>query len=383
VVIALFGVGLFGLWWKWDLALSISSGVAILCGIAAIGISALLNYTGVFSPWPLYQREILILDTEAIVYKLSRHHLFHKNETVAPFRWTLPYENFSMLLYDRSTKTLHIRGKFDEAASFRPKDRYLPSGMREKPVRKNRPDMEYELEIPLYYKDCSSLFSQLEQRSGMFVHPAVRGDDEADLRDLPGLSKPKNVIIPLFLSLVLFGVLSTKLASEVRLDRMENPWQPYPFTQNAALSQMLKTDESVVLDGCKVTLSTQKGTEGGLVASFLWENLNPLEPILLHFAKAECNFRAYALVGETTEECLFRPVKEPRVKLLPGGVYRLEVLFSVPVDAKEVQIELNSDRWATPGMFWQPEYLGRMIEVDSQMVMHNRVTYQIDLTKMD
>ncbi|MDR1736406.1 MAG: hypothetical protein LBR85_06020 [Oscillospiraceae bacterium] len=381
VAVGLFAMPLFGIWWRIEtavwaaFAVSFVLGVIVLC---ALGFTAL---TGRFTCWTLVSREDLTLDETVLRYSLTPNSRRPwKREPIKPFIWVMPYQNVTRLDYDRSMKCLRVFGRFDEEASRKPDEKSLrlPRGMTAISKPESRPDKDFYLEVPLYYDDSTELLRLLERRAGVFIHPAIRGDDYADLRDLPGLKPNAPVMRALSLFLVVLCVIALALAADLRGSR-RNPWQPYPLTEEDVLTGSFDVGESFLLDGCRVTLeSAEPGRDGGLEISLLFSNENDAA-ILLHLGKQQGNVIASAKTTQGDMPCNYIPPDNPRVQIAPGGVYHYDTLYSLPSGAQSFTIEINSDRWAENPRFWESDYLGREVVIDGEVYLHNRARFVLAL----
>lgn len=381
--VGLCGVPLFGLWWRaiplmWA-AFILSAGL----GVLVLVIAGILRLSGRMTCWLLVSDERADLGETELTYRVTRRsrRVWDRGPGVT-YVWALPYGDITRLDYDRGAKTLRVYGRFREEGCRKPIAKAwprAPRGMVEIPNPERRQDKDFFLDIPLYYDDSATLLQELERRADVFIFPAMRGDDYADLRDLPGLppKRPVLQLLALFLMVLCLGTLLVALDAR---RAAQSPWQPYPPVAEEALTRVHGLYDSVVLDGCRITLErATPGQNGGLNVSFLFENLNEDMPVLLHLGKKEPNIIATANTPQGGKACNYIPPDNPLVQLAPGGAYHYDVLYALPNEADVVTLEINSDRWASGTRFWEPEYLGRMIVVNGMETLHNRIRFQIKL----
>lgn len=373
------GVPLFGLWWRREAWM-----LSVFCLSAALGLLVLaagvfLAFTGRLSCWTLLDHERLTLGEEDLVYRVTRvkQHI-SRNVPEQEYVWTMPYADITRMDYERGTKCLRVFGRFREENCVRPPEKglHLPKGMTLL-ASERKTDKDIYLDIPLYYDESVELLKELEERTGVFIQPAMRGDDYADLRDLPGL-KPRQPVLRAFaLFLALLGLGTLLITADLRRGGQQE-WQPYPPTAAEMLTGSFSVGDSILLDGCRITLEkAEPGSNGGLSMSLLFENLNESMSVLLHLGKQQSNIaaRAQTLLGEAA--CNYIPPDNPLVQLAPGGAYHYDVIYQIPANTQSVTLEINSDRWASNTHFWEPEYLGRTILIGGVEYLHNRVHFNI------
>jgi hypothetical protein len=377
------GIPLFGLWWRHESLMWAAFGISAGLGLLVLAVAGLLALSGRLTCWLLVADERVGLgETELICRVTRKNRRFWKRGQGKTYEWAMPYANVTRIDYDRSTKILRVRGRFREDGCRKPAPAawpHAPAGMIELSNPERRQDKEFFLELPLYYDDSVMLLQELEQRTGVFIFPAMRGDDYADLRDLPGLPPKRPVwrLLALFLAALCLGTLL--IARDAR-EAALTPWQPYPPATAEALTRVHGLYDSVVLDGCRITLErASPGRDGGLNVTLLFENLNEELPVLLHLGKREPNLIATAQTPQGERECNYIPPDNPLVQLAPGGAYHYDVLYALPSEAGVVTLEINSDRWTAGARFWEPEYLGRVIVINGMETLHNRVRFQINL----
>ncbi|MDR0248782.1 MAG: hypothetical protein LBI44_03875 [Oscillospiraceae bacterium] len=359
----------------WLLLLSVCF-VALLYGA--------VYFRGHFTCWDKASKEVLLLREDELIYSLdAAGRLPRKRES---YHWTMPYEKVARADYDRAFKRLRVYGRFDEECSRKPPPGKtgLPQGMTRLPPSGKRKDGEVYLDIPLYYEGSPELLARVEELCGVYIRPAVRGDDAADLRDLPGLRAARPVLRPLAAFTLAAAVALLTLAGQLRREAEENPWQPYPLTSEQTLVTTHKVGETALLDGCFVTLeSAEPGKDGGMLLSFFWENGKDNPPLLLHLDKNTPNFLVYAVMPDGSAElCSYIVPSERLVKIMPGGQFPCEMLFSLPPEAIMMRVEFNSDRWASDGKFWTGDYLGRETLINGKAYLHNRVLFQFGVNRV-
>lgn len=382
VLAGVFGVPLFGLWWRRETWMWAVTAVSGILGLLVLAAGAFLMLTGRLTGWILVEGERLTLGETELVFRVTRANWrFWQRMPGETYIWTMPYEAISRIDYERGTKCLRVYGHFRESDCLRPssKGMRLPKGMTEVPSER-KTDRETYLDIPLYYDDSVELLQTLETRTQAFIRPAMRGDDYADLRDLPGLKPRWPVFRGLALFLAVMGLSSLLIAGGLRREGGQ-AWQPFPLTAEEVLTGQFSVGGSAVLDGCRVTLEKASPSgNGGLNVTLLFENLNESLPVLLHLGKQQSNViaRAQSAVSEST--CNYIPPDNPLVQLAPGGAYHYDVVYQIPVNARSVVLEVNSDRWAANTHFWEPEYLGRTVVIGGVEYLHNRVFFTVHLS---
>ena len=377
------GVPLFGLWWRAQTLMWAAFGLSAGLGLLVLATAGLLSLSGRMTCWLLAADERADLCETELVFRVTRKsRRFWSRRAGVTYVWAVPYTAVTRMDYDRGAKTLRVQGRHREEGSRKPPPKAwprAPRGMIDLPGPERRQDKEFFVDIPLYCKDSVALLRELEQRTGVFIFPAMRGDDYADLRDLPGLPKkpPVQRLLALYLGVLCVGTL---WVARDAYRAAQTPWQPYPPTAEEALARTHTLYDSVVLDGCRITLERAwPGRDGGLNVSLLFENLNEDMPVLLHLGKREPNLIATARTPQGGQECNYIPPDNPLVRLEPNGAYHYDVLYALPKEATVMTLEINSDRWAANTRFWEPEYLGRPVFVNGMETLHNRVRFQIHL----
>ena len=385
LVSGLFGLLVCGFWLRALPLFWVALSISLLLGLAAAGASFYLSGPGALTPWLHFSGEVLEMEDEALVYRLSALPLLPFKTARTQYVWVLPYANLLRMEYDRSAKLLRLFGRFDESRCVKPPEPFsrLPRGMRFYAHPERRPAQDFYIDLPLYYGQSQELLQNLEEKAGCFIHPALRGDDYADLQELPGARKPFPMtrVMSLFLALLLTAGSTTALWLQRYLE--DNPWQPYPPTALETLVKTHQPGDTVILDGCRVTMERAvPGKDGGVRVSMVWENQNKAESLLLHLGLQNGNIAAYALRpgedGKMQETlCAYIPPREQQVLITPGGVRSVELLFQTPEDTTALRVVLNSDRWASHNRFWEPEYLGRPITVNGEDYWHNQVVFEL------
>ncbi len=378
ITLSMVTILLFGVFW--------SSKTLVITGLTvstALGGALLLTvYTfyskRFYSCWHRFTKEKLTLTETELIFQMTEKSLRSKQE---PFVWVIPYASIIRIEYDRSSKRFKVTGRYNESSSKKPvmTDALpLPRGMLRRENDAARIDSDFYLEIPAYFKKTDEILQFLEIKTAIFIHPAMRGDDYADLRDLPGLKKQPVIFRPLLLSLVMSISISLILVFNISRNERLNPYSPYPPTEEAYLTGVFDVGESIVLDGCRITLSESTLSDNKLSLKITWNNENTDQRILLRLFGKSSNISASAKAADLSAATGFSV--NPAEMLAPEksdilleklGEYTCELVFILPENTELFRINISSDRWAPRTQFWMPEYKST-----------NSITFEVKISEL-
>ena len=169
----------------------------------------------------------------------------HKPER---YRWVLSYGAIRRMDYDRASKTLRIYGAFDTEESILPRIKGLPAGMTQQPPEVTQTENTQYIDILLFYDKSGAFVKEIEARTGIFVHTAMRADDYAELRDLPGLKRDRTFTRPMAAAILAYTVGFLVFSLWIQNYYAQNPYKPYPATDPADLTALHAPDVPVTLE---------------------------------------------------------------------------------------------------------------------------------------
>jgi len=345
-------------------------GAVLLFGVPVLAATYIRQAYGLASWIHRFKDPVLTLAGDRIVLELTRRQA-RKKRAEERFCWTMLYSGIKRIDYDRTSKILRVYGAFDPAGSRTGSMAFLPEGMKRRNVESaNR---NQALEIPLYFSGAESILPDLQERSGVYIRPAVRGDDLADLRDLPGLKREKELAKPV--GLLAAAVTLAVLASALFIDiyHRNSPYMPYPQTEDKYLSKAFGLGDDVVLDGCEITLSKsilrirQNGNE--VCFRIILELLNTNSSAIHIKAGNGGNLALTAVLSSGETEKLEITDQPPRgylpqtdqplpQRLEPEKLTNAALFFWMPDNADEIILEIDSDNWPADNPFRDIKYTG-------------------------
>lgn len=373
------GLVLFGAVWPSRRLLTGFAVCLSLAGLALVLLPALIRRLfGVCSVWHKFRDEELTLGADWMAFSMRGAAPGLRGEE---YVWRVGYADIKRLEYDRKLKTLRVVGRFDEAGSHKADVFGLPKGMLPTPRPERLPEGAVHMEFPLYFPRADELVEELERRSGVYVHPARRADDMADLRDLPGLRPEKDVVKPMLGGLAAFAAAFLVVLAWQGGWLEKNPYAPYPAMDAAMLGRTFGPGEAAVLDGVRITLSgAQADGEGRLRVGLKMENASGAAILLRTPADPQSNVRAAALTRSGQSALAVEGPEAARVLIEPGGLYELELLIACG-EAEAMQavlIRIDSDRWPPEKPFWREEYLGGTVETKAGRLKSNELVFRVE-----
>ncbi|MDR0326070.1 MAG: hypothetical protein LBI19_08275 [Oscillospiraceae bacterium] len=314
----------------------------------------------------------LTLAPDRLILEMKRHMLFRGKHSPTVRREFL-YSRISRLEYDRSAKTLRVSSAGASPAS---------------------------LEIVMLYDNSDIIIGEIEKRSNSFIHPAMRGDDYADLRDLPGLKRERALLRPMSVAVLAFCLASLLTVLSIRSHNQNNPYQPYPKTQEAFLVGRFGVGDTVTLDGCDITLNgvTRAGSDArGVCYQFLVTLNNKNDsPIRLRAGEPYKDSPGNILFTAATAEGKTIPLETtgpppgyvsvnlPCPPRLPAGK-NISVTFFVwvPDSAESVEMAFNSDYWPPTDILRDVTYTGSMVDAGGRPVKSNETRFVLNRSALD
>lgn len=374
------------------------TGTGLFCALAAISLSVwgvvFRNATFVLRTWFLLSF-FLALPVLAVLYirqergSASKLHKFHSHAlTLGADRVILEmrrqmsfrgkhsptvrreflYNRIVGLEYDRTAKTLRLISA------------YTPG--------------EATLEITMFYDQAEQIVREIERRSGVFVRPAMRGDDYADLRDLPGLKRERGLLRPLSICTLLFFLASLITSLGIRGYNAKHPYNPYPATGISFLTGHFGIGDTVTLDGCDFTLNSisRAGSDTrGVCYQILTSvhNRNTSDIRLrsgIPFKDSPTNVAFTGISGERVPLDVSRTppgyvgVDMPLPSRLQAGKSAAVNFFVwVPDGVTKIEMSVNSDYWPPADILRDVVYTGGIVTIGEQTMKSNEVRFTVDL----
>ena len=314
----------------------------------------------------------LTLTPDRIILEMRRPQLFRGKHSPTTRREFL-FSRISRLGYDRSSKTLRLSSEGMTGAA---------------------------MDIVMFYENSDAIIGEIEKRSGVFVHPAMQGNDYADLRDLSGLPKERNLLRPMCLAALGFCLISLLTVLSIRAYNYKNPYMPYPKTDAAYLTGTFGIGNTVTLDGCDVTLtgvskagSDVRGVCYQFIVTFNNKNSSAIrlragEPY--KDSSGNILFSAVDETGETINLETSGPplghvgVNLPLPKRISGGRSESVTFFVwVPDETQSVTMTVNSDYWPPADIFRDVTYSGARAESNGFAVKSNEVRFTVNRAALD
>ncbi|MCL2002738.1 MAG: hypothetical protein FWG72_01890 [Oscillospiraceae bacterium] len=321
---------------------------------------------GVASRLHKFHSPALTLAPDRVILEMKRNALFRGKHSPSIRREFL-YSRMSRLEYDRSTKTLRVSSAGSPSAT---------------------------MDIVLFYDNPDAIVREIEKRGGVFIHPAMRGDDYADLRDLPGLKREFNLLRPMSAAVLAFCLASLMTVLAIRTHNQNNPYLPYPRTQEMFLIGRFGVGDTVTLDGCDVTLNdvTRVGSDArGVCYQFLLTLHNGNDSaVRLRVEDAykdspgNIQFSAVTAEGKTVPlQTAPPPPGHVGVNLLPPPRLpphkNISVTFFlwVPDAAAAVELTLNSDYWPPADVLRDVTYSGHYVDIGGIVYKSNETRFVV------
>lgn len=374
------GLVLFGAIWPSRKLLTGFGICLFLVGLMVMVTALMRNIFGFQSVWHKFRGEKLFLGDNYLEFSMSGAAPGLRGDS--PYVWRMKYQDVRRMEYDRKFKTLRIVGRFDEENSKKADVEGLPKGMRPMKHPENRPDGAVYLEFFLIFPDSERLLEELEERCGVYIHPARRADDMADLRDLPGIKPEKPVIKPMAGGLTLFMAMFLVALGWQSKWLEQNPYRPYPPTEESMLGRTFDINEPAVLDGLRITLkSVSLPEEGSGERRILFDMENTCgEAVLFHTAlDSQSNVSAAVMTRSGLETRRARGTEDSRRVLIePGGIYEMELYVRLYPEDEQIPlvIFINSDLWPPERPFWREEYVGVTVDIGGKKAKSNEVVFK-------
>ena len=346
--------------------------LSVFLALPVLSTAYIRQMLGLASKLHKFHSPSLTLAPDRVILEMKRHMLFRGKHSPTVRREFL-YSRIDRLEYDRSSKTLRVSSA-------------------------GAPPMS--LEIVMLYENSDLIISEIEKRSGVFIHPAMRGDDYADLRDLPGLKRERSLLRPMSVAVLIFCLASLLTALAIRSYNHNNPYLPYPKTQEAFLVGRFGTGDTVTLDGCDITLNgvTRAGSDArGVCYQFLvtLQNKND-SPIRLRAGEPYKDSPGNILFTAAIEDGKAIPLETsgpplghagvnlPCPARLPAGK-NVSVTFFVwvPDDARQVEMTLNSDYWPPFDILRDVTYTGNFADIGGRSVKNNETRFVINRSSLE
>jgi hypothetical protein len=313
-----------------------------------------------------FHSPVLILAPDRVVLEMKRNALFRGKHSPSIRREFL-YSRIARMEYDRSSKTLRL----------------LSAGVPAAP-----------LDLVMFYDNSDEIVREIMKRSGAVVHPAMRGDDYADLRDLSGLKRERNLLRPMSVAVLAFCAVSLFTVLAIRTYNHNNPYLPYPRTQEMFLIGSFGVGDTVTLDGVDATLHgvTRVGSDArGVCYQFLltFHNNNDSairlrvgepykdSPGSILFSAVTADGRVIPL-GTAPPPPGYVGVELPAPSRLPSR-RNVSVTFFVwvPDDAESVRMTVNSDYWPPADILRDVTYTGTYIDVGGEFIKSNETRFVV------
>jgi hypothetical protein len=314
----------------------------------------------------------LALTPDRIILEMKRQAIF-RGKNSPSIRREFLYSRISRLEYDRASKTLIVSSAGSPSSA---------------------------MEIVLFYENSDVIVREIESRSGAFVHPAMRGDDYADLRDLPGVKRDRNLLRPMSVAVLAFCLASLMTALAIRAHNQNNPYLPFPRTQEMFLVGRFGIGDTVTLDGCDITLmgAARAGSDArGTCYQILLQLHNGNDSAI--------RMRGGEAYRDSPGNILFYAIKEDGRSVLlqtapppPGfiGVNlppppRLQSRRNVNAtffvwledDVKEVEIRINSDYWPPADILRDVTYTGGFVDIGGISFKSNEVRFTVPRSALE
>ncbi|MDR1692917.1 MAG: hypothetical protein LBR72_06115 [Oscillospiraceae bacterium] len=325
---------------------------------------------GLASPLHKFHSPVLTLGADRLILERRRHMLFRGKHSPTVRREFL-YSRIAGLEYDRAAKTLRLLSA------------YTPG--------------ETAFEITMFYDQPEHIIREIETRTQQFVRPAMRGDDYADLRDLPGLKREAHTPRIAGFCVLLLTLASLVTALGIRGYAAKHPYRPYPATEVFYLTGDFGVGDTVTLDGCDITLnsvakagSDERGVCYQIVVEF--KNNNGSD-IRLRAGETEginnVAFSGLTLNGASVaiDSTRIPPgyvgVDMPLPSRLQAGrTAAVNFFVWAPPGVTGFEMRVSSDCWPPADILRDVVYTGETVTVAGQTLKSNEVRFTMDLSAM-
>lgn len=359
--------------------LLIGGAVTAAAGLAVLLPFLLRAWLGNASCWHNFINEKVILGEETVTLAMTYATLRVKDHE--PYVWVMSYRDITRVEYVSELRRVRLWGKFDEETSRKPGLRTLPKGMRPDydKLKNTRPF----LEIPLYFKESIELIEQLQARTKLYISPALGAGDYLGIDDLLGISPEPWLIKPVALALALYSLAFVSSALSIESYRDKHPFHPFLETEEAVLTRVFTTGDTVSLDGCDITIEraefSQLPEQARLAMTI--RNTNDIS-VLFHWS--EVNLKAMTAIDPARgsfETCKLVEPSESLIQIEPGGIYETECVIGWERPTQQLIINVSSDHWYQGTGLVRRDYVGYPVKVQLDSgtitVMSNVITFNI------
>jgi hypothetical protein len=283
------------------------------------------------------------------------------------------YGRIARIEYDRAAKTLRV-----SSGGLRPAS----------------------MEIVMFYENSDVIIKEIEKRSGVFAHPAMRGDDYADLKDLPGLRRERSLLRPMSAAVLAFCLASLMTALWIRTYNHNNPYLPFPRTLEMYVVGRFAPGDTAVLDGCEITLNgvTRAGSDSrGVCYQFLVtlrnENDSPIRLRGREMYKGSAGnvlFTAVYADGRIVPlETTPPPPGYIGVSLAPpqripaGKNVSVTYFVWADEDVESIELTINSDYWPPADRLRDVTYTGGFVDIGGVSYKSNETRFVVNLAALE
>jgi hypothetical protein len=355
------------------LLLTVWSAISVVIALPALTAVYFRQALGMASKLHKFSNISLTLSPDRVIIEMRRNRLF-RGKHPPTVRKEFLYSRISRLEYDRSAKTLRLISAAGTAGA--------------------------SLDVVMFYDDSEFIISEIEKRSGVFIHPAMRGDDYADLSGLPGLRHERPLLRPMCMAVLGFCLITLLTAVSIRAYNQKNPYMPYPPTDEAYLTGTFGIGDTVTLDGCDITLagvSRAGGDSRGSCYQFI-VNLHNRNSSAIRLRSGEFykdspgNIIFTAQDGEGSVMPLETSgpplghvgVNLPLPRSIAGGRGGSVTFFVwVPDGAKSVTMTANSDYWPPADILRDVTYSGFYTDIGGLPVKANETRFTVNVAELE
>lgn len=364
---------------------------SLAIGLPALLLSYFRNTTGLSSWLHRYTVPSVSLGDESLTMEL-RLNIRWRASADKIYKYVIPYKQIRRIEYDRGVKLLRIYGTPDNNTSVFCRDSLLPEASRPRDGSTGAREKGFYIEVPLIFGKSGDFVRELESRCG--VYAALRGDDYAELRDLPGLRPDHQLVRPMSVILLLSTLCVMLAVLALRGYYSKYPYTPYEKTDPAILAAEHGLKSLVTLDGLDITVEsvTRVGRENESCYQVLLRLENHNENAVRlrvgkRFRDSETNLAFFTVneSGVTGRLELTEPPPgypgvylPPPDKLEPGKNTDVTLYLVVPDGTQNIMMTVNSDYWPPEDMFRDVYYKGGYVMLDGEAVKDNEVKFVLD-----
>ncbi|MDR1669017.1 MAG: hypothetical protein LBR76_03585 [Oscillospiraceae bacterium] len=347
--------------------------LSLLLAVPVLAALYIRQAFGLASKLHKYHSPTLTLGADRVILEMRRRMVFRGKYSPTVRREFL-YSRIVGLDYDRATKTLRL------ISAYAPGDTTL--------------------EITMFYDQAEQIVREIEKRSGVFIHPAMRGDDYADLRDLPGLRRERGLLRPMCVCALLFFLASLMTVLSIRGYNAKHPYTPYPATALSFLTGRFGIGDTVTLDGCDFTLNSaaQAGSDArGVCYQVLMDIRNgngsdirlragtPFKdsPTNVSFTGITDDGGTVPLEASRTPPGYVGVDMPLPSRLQAGKSAAVNFFVWVPGGVSRVNLIVNSDYWPPADILRDVVYTGGTVTVGGQERKSNEIRFTVDLSETE